>query len=218
MPTPEVPETPTGLRDTLDRVHVDHNARRFEFYRAPLMCQIANRRRNALSPIYLRARYDVRALKAAHRPHQELDLGVGPTSPFCKGRAGTISRALTQLSALDAFLHLYAPKDDGDPKGRRRPKPHPAAKALKKAEAWQARIDSAKVESKASIAREEGVSRARVTQVLGLLKLAPEIRERILSKPSTNGHRPLSERSLRPHIGLPPSRQLVQFKKLQRVQ
>ena len=71
--------------------------------------------------------------------------------------------------------------------------------------------------TQAEIAHREGLTRARVTQVLGLLKLAPEIREHVLSKPSTNGHRALSERSLRPLIGLPPWRQLARFKRLQGV-
>ncbi len=131
----------------------------------PHMCQIPNRPRNPLSPICLRARHDVRALRVAQRSHQELDLGVGPRSPFCRGRAGTLSRALTQPSALDAFLHLYAPKDDGRAKRRRKPRRHPVASTLKKAEAWQARIDSGRVESRAAIARKEGLTRARVTQV-----------------------------------------------------
>ncbi len=180
------------------------------------MCQIPNRPRNPLSPIYLRARHDVRALRVAHRSRQELDLGVGARSPFRKGRAGTVIRAQTQPSALDAFLHLYAPKDHGRPKRRRKPRRHPVASTLKKAEAWQARIDSGRVESRAAIAREEGLTRARVTQVLDLLKLAPEIREHILSMPSINGHRSLSERSLRPLTCLPLSQQMARFKRLQR--
>lgn len=192
-------------------------ARRFESNPAPLMCQIPNRPRNPLSPIYLRARHDVRTLRVAHRPHQELDLGVGPRSPFCRGRASTLGRALAQPSALDAFLDRYAPKDDGRSRRRRKPRPHPAAKTLKRAEAWQAHIDSGRLKNRAAVAEKEGLTRARVSQVLDLLKLAPEIREHILSKPSTNGHRPLSERSLRPLIGLSPSRQLAHFKRLQRV-
>ena len=188
----------------------------FESYLAPLMCQITNQPHNALPHIYLRARHDVRA-QGAPACEQAVDVGIGPASPFCRGRAGTIRHALPEPSALDAFLHRHAPKRRAPAKRCRKPRPHPATKALKKARKWRALIDSGRVESRAGIAREEGVSRARVTQVLGLLNLAPEIREHVLSMPSTNGHRPLSERSLRPLIGLSPSRQLVQFKRLQRV-
>ena len=52
--------------------------------------------------------------------------------------------------------------------------------------------------SQAEIAFQEGITRARVSQVLGLLRLAPEIREKILSMPKAV-HRPsVTERVLRP--------------------
>jgi hypothetical protein len=59
------------------------------------------------------------------------------------------------------------------------------------------------VACQADIARREGVSRARVTQVLMLLRLAPEIQERILGMPKKTGPSRISERRLRPiaHMG-----------------
>ena len=48
---------------------------------------------------------------------------------------------------------------------------------------WQALLESGEASSQAAIARREGISRARVTQVMGLLRLAPEIQERVLSLP-----------------------------------
>ncbi len=59
-----------------------------------------------------------------------------------------------------------------------------------------------------------GVTRARVTQVLGLLRLAPEIQPRILKLPPTTASRALSERSLRPLIGLPSTRQMARLTEL----
>lgn len=45
------------------------------------------------------------------------------------------------------------------------------------------------------------VSRARVTQIMNLLLLAPDIQEQILFLPPiTNGHDPISERHLRPIV------------------
>lgn len=52
--------------------------------------------------------------------------------------------------------------------------------------------------SQPDIARQEGISRARVTQVLGLLRLAPQIQEKILTSPGTLQSRPVTERMLRP--------------------
>ena len=52
--------------------------------------------------------------------------------------------------------------------------------------------------SQAEIARREGITRARVTQVMGMLRLAPWIQQHILSMPDMV-HRPaISERTLRP--------------------
>jgi hypothetical protein len=48
------------------------------------------------------------------------------------------------------------------------------------------------------IARREGVTRARVTQVMGLLRLAPALQERILCMPKTDRWKAITERVLRP--------------------
>ncbi|RJP17758.1 MAG: hypothetical protein C4529_14085 [Deltaproteobacteria bacterium] len=69
---------------------------------------------------------------------------------------------------------------------------------LRKAIEWQALLESGKIASQAEIARHEGVTRARVTQVLGMLRLAPEIREIILSMPAIAHRPPVTERMLRP--------------------
>ena len=54
------------------------------------------------------------------------------------------------------------------------------------------------VASQAEIALREGITRARVTQIMGMLRLAPEIREKILSLPDTLHRPPMTERMLRP--------------------
>ena len=53
-------------------------------------------------------------------------------------------------------------------------------------------------EQTVEIARQEGITRARVTQVLGLLRLTPEIREHILSLPDMVRRPAITERALRP--------------------
>jgi hypothetical protein len=56
----------------------------------------------------------------------------------------------------------------------------------------------------ATVARRASVTRARITQILGLLLLGPEIQEAILSLPPfTQGRDPLPERALRPLIAEP---------------
>lgn len=65
------------------------------------------------------------------------------------------------------------------------------------------------------IVRREGITRARVTQILGLLRPAPEIQKRILSMPCTARRSPVSERMLRAIETIPDHRdQLREFHKL----
>jgi hypothetical protein len=51
--------------------------------------------------------------------------------------------------------------------------------------------------AQANIAHSEGLTRARVTQVMGMLRLAPEIKEQILSMPVGVVRPPVTERTLR---------------------
>jgi hypothetical protein len=69
-------------------------------------------------------------------------------------------------------------------------------------------------EERADIARQQGITRARVTQVLGLLKFVPELQQRILELPPTTTSRPVSKRALRPLAQLPHPQQPAQFGKL----
>jgi len=69
---------------------------------------------------------------------------------------------------------------------------------LRKALVWQQELDSGSVANQAAIARREGVTRARVTQVLTLLRLDPEIQEHILNMPKSVNPPRISERGLRP--------------------
>ncbi|OGP58757.1 MAG: hypothetical protein A2V67_18020 [Deltaproteobacteria bacterium RBG_13_61_14] len=69
---------------------------------------------------------------------------------------------------------------------------------MQKALRWKALLDSRELSNQAQIARLERLSRARVTQIISLLRLAPEIQEYILAIPETTGRSALSERLLRP--------------------
>lgn len=60
-------------------------------------------------------------------------------------------------------------------------------------------IEAGELRDLADSARAIGVTRARMTQVMNLLLLAPEIQESILDLPLVmNGRDPVSERALRP--------------------
>ena len=83
---------------------------------------------------------------------------------------------------------------------------------LRKAIEWRRQLDAGEVSNQADIARRQGITRARVTQVLGLLRLAPEIQEHILSLPDTDRHPAVAERALRSISRLrDPKAQLAKF-------
>ena len=63
---------------------------------------------------------------------------------------------------------------------------------------WQGLIRAGAARDQADLARLVGVSRARVTQVMDLLRLAPDIQEAVLYLPPVNrGRGPKHERALR---------------------
>ncbi len=64
---------------------------------------------------------------------------------------------------------------------------------------FQSLIDSGEVKDQADIARLGLVTRARITQIMNLNLLAPDIQSAILDLPPvTKGRDPISERDLRP--------------------
>lgn len=65
-------------------------------------------------------------------------------------------------------------------------------------------IASGGVRDQADLARLGHVTRARVTQLMNLLHLAPDIQEQLLHLPRVAaGHDPVPERRIRPIIGMP---------------
>jgi DNA-binding transcriptional MocR family regulator len=86
----------------------------------------------------------------------------------------------------------------GNPKPARAPKTPRVVVLLRKAIEWKALLESGKVASQAEIARRVGVTRARVTQIMGMLRLAPEIQGKILALPDNFHSSSVTERILRP--------------------
>jgi hypothetical protein len=68
---------------------------------------------------------------------------------------------------------------------------------------WKEAIESGEYESQADLARTKGISRARVTQILNLLKLRAEVQEMVvrLGDPMSSGS--VTERKSRDPLGLP---------------
>ena len=77
---------------------------------------------------------------------------------------------------------------------------------------WQ-RLLSEECLSRANLARKLGVSRARVTQVLGLLDLAPEAQEIVAALGDPLVGSVGTERMLRPLLGLAAEEQIVALRK-----
>lgn len=71
------------------------------------------------------------------------------------------------------------------------------ARQLALAHALQRRVNSGEFADYASMARELGFTRARVTQLMDLLLIAPDIQEEILFLDAPAGAQPVSERALR---------------------
>jgi predicted XRE-type DNA-binding protein len=85
----------------------------------------------------------------------------------------------------------------------REPSRRPArvAQLLALAHRWQRQIDGRDVASQKDMAEREGVTAARVSQVMRLLCLAPEIQERVLMMEAVDGVEPMAERALRSIAG-----------------
>ncbi len=83
------------------------------------------------------------------------------------------------------------------------PKPEPVrrpakvARMLALAHHIQNAIDRGVVADRAAVARKLGFTRARITQLLDLLLLAPDLQARVLELEAVDGVEPLTERALR---------------------
>ena len=63
--------------------------------------------------------------------------------------------------------------------------------------AWRERLQVESGLTRAALAMEADIDTCRVTHVLNLLNLTPDIRRRVLVLPESGGRSPLSERRLR---------------------
>ncbi|WP_223643827.1 hypothetical protein [Corallococcus sp. EGB] len=76
-------------------------------------------------------------------------------------------------------------------------RPAKVAQQLALAHHLQAAIDRGAVADRADVARKLGLTRARVTQLLDLLLLAPDLHDAVLALEAVDGAEPMAERTLR---------------------
>lgn len=103
------------------------------------------------------------------------DTGIGQAAPSAGGRVLTLS--LHRIRRGRAIALASAEPPPGPPAA---PRPSPAALTLALAHEFQRLIDSGEVPDRATLAAHIGLTRARVTQVMDLLLLAPDIQEEVL--------------------------------------
>jgi hypothetical protein len=145
---------------------------------------------------------------AAYR-EQTVEIALGPKGAFENGNIGTLRRR----APPDQMLSIVLP-GRGEPKPPREPKTPRVVELLRKAIKWKDLLESGEVASQAEIALRERITRARVTQIMGMLRLAPEIREQILAMHDSSRRPQITERVLRPIGVITPYRdQLREFHK-----
>lgn len=82
-------------------------------------------------------------------------------------------------------------------------RPAAVARLLALAHHIQRSVDRGGYEDYAAVARSLSFTRARVSQLMDLLLLAPDLQERVLELQAVDGREPLAERQLRPIVLLP---------------
>ena len=133
---------------------------------------------------------DVRPKATDH--DQTVEIVLGPKGTFENGNLGTLTRRVPADWVVSAV-----PQRRTTPTTPKGPKTPRIVELLRKAIEWQALLESGEAASRAEVARREGVTRARVTQVMGLLRLAPEIQQHILAMPDMVRRPSITERALR---------------------
>lgn len=146
---------------------------------------------------------------AAYR-EQTVEIALGARGALENGNIGTLTRRV----AADRVVHAVPSRvlHRKPPKAPRTPR---VVELLRKAIEWQALLESGEASNQAAIACQEGITRARVTQVMGLLRLAPDIQQQILSLPEMVRRPAITERVLRPIAQLEdPKDQTARFQEL----
>ena len=163
---------------------------------APLMSPSTNRLRS--TPFEVVFRIFQRVFESGSTTtascEQTIEVALGPSGASANGNIGILKRRVPASQVVHAML---PPR--GKPKPPKKPHRPKVQELLLKAIEWKRQLDAGEVVDQAGIARREELTRARVTQILNLLKLPSAKQERILNLPKTTRQRrlPITERGLR---------------------
>jgi len=108
-----------------------------------------------------------RPLGEAYR-EQTVEVTLGLKGAFKKGNVGVLTRRVAADRVVTAL-----PEPRGAPRPPRKPKTPRLVELLQMAMEWQRQLDAGEMATQAEIARREGITRARVTQIMALLRLTP---------------------------------------------
>lgn len=130
---------------------------------------------------------------------QTVEVTLGPWGAFANGNIGCLERVIHADRLVSAVAtprgRLDSPKPPEPP---RTAKPPRIIDTLRLAQEWQRQLGAGEIESQAAIARREGLTPARVTQVLALLRLPHAILHSIRALAEGPNPSALSEAALRP--------------------
>lgn len=120
---------------------------------------------------------------------------------------------LSRLQKGDFFISPIEPAD-AEPTMTRKDLTMPIVNPVRQAFILKDLLEQGTCNTQADLAKYLGMSRARVTQTLNLLKLAPEILDALLNLPDSQS-RHFSERRLRPITQISsPKKQTAAFRKM----
>lgn len=135
---------------------------------------------------------------------QTVEVTLGPKGAFEEGNIGIIRQRVATGGVVNA-MKLQVPY-----RPQKIPRMPRVAELLRKAMEWRCLQDSGEVSTLSEIAFREGLSRARVTQIMSLLRLSPDIRNYILLMPRVTKRPVVTERSLRPIVKIFDTRKQIE--------
>lgn len=126
---------------------------------------------------------------------QTVEVALGPNPAFQGGSMDRLSRRVPPGQVVNAVP--ASRRNARPPKAPKTVGPPRIVKTLHKAIEWRRQLDADEVPNQAAVARREGITRARVTQVLSPLRLPLDVRTRLLAMRGSPQRSGLSEHTLR---------------------
>ncbi len=125
---------------------------------------------------------------------QTVEIALGSKNAFKNANRATLVCRVPTGQAVCAVPPIQFKE-----KPPKKPKEPRVKELMQMAIEWQKLLKSGHVATRADIAKHEEITRARVTQIMSLLNLLPDIQRHILDLPKSASWSPVTERSIR-HI------------------